>query len=68
VNCRRLLFVRLTHGPSETDLAVVDPQVEPAFGIAADPRLVSDGSAVLTVIAEREEGALTTLSAYRQFD
>jgi hypothetical protein len=50
-----VLLVRLSHGPPETDLAVVDPQVESAVGIAADPRLVRDGRAILAVVAERKE-------------
>src|SRR5262245_53825 len=65
--CLLPLFVRLAHGPSETDLAVVDPQVEPAVRIAAHPRLVRDGCAVLAVVAQREERTFTTLTARRKF-
>src|SRR3954469_23768964 len=48
---------------SVAQLAVVDPDVEPALGIAAHPRLEGDGGSVAAVVAQRKERARTALTA-----
>ena len=44
------LFIGLPHVFAETDLAIVDSDVESAFRIRADPRFVSDGSPIPTIV------------------
>src|SRR5215211_3984670 len=50
-NARRLLL-RCADGAPVPELAVVDPDVEPALGVAAHPCLVGDGRPVAAVVAE----------------
>src|SRR5690606_7983682 len=60
------LLVALADGPAEADLAVVDPDVEPALGIGAHPRLVGDGRSIASVVRERQHLAVLTLPALRE--
>src|SRR5690554_3480226 len=60
---RARLLVALTDRATEADLAVVDPDVEAALRIRADPGLVGDRRAVTTVVRERQHVPLSTLLA-----
>ena len=48
------------------ELAVVDPDVEPALGVAAHPCLVGDGGAVAAVVAQRQQRPRAALAAGRE--
>src|SRR6266436_1557176 len=57
----------LRRGPdraAQRDLAVVDPQVETAGRIAADPGLVGDGRSIPTIVGKRQQHAVLALSAF----
>src|SRR5690348_12970646 len=60
------LLVRLGECPPEADLSVVDPDVEPAIGIVAHPRLEDDRRTIAAVVTERKHGSLVALPARRQ--
>src|SRR5688572_22674211 len=59
----RCLFGRDADSSSQADLAVVDANVEPAVGIAADPRLVGDRGPIPTVVGQGEQHSVTALPA-----
>jgi hypothetical protein len=61
------LFVRLPDCPAETDLAVVDAEVEATFGVRTNPRLVGNGSAVAAIVAQWYQCSAVTLAAFREF-
>src|SRR5262245_5123640 len=61
-------LVALADRPSEADLAVVDPEVEAAIGIGADPGLVGDRGPFATVVGEGDEAALRAFQACRPLD
>src|SRR5689334_5834748 len=56
-------LLRLPDRAPEADLAVVDPDVEAALRVAADPRLVGDRRAVAPIIRERQERSFATFPA-----
>jgi hypothetical protein len=56
----------LSYGSSETDLAVIDPQVEAAVRITADPCLVRNRCAVATIVAQRQQRSFAAFTATRQ--
>src|SRR6185437_6553999 len=59
-------FVRLADRPPKADLAVVDANVETAFGVVAHPRLVGDGRSFASIIADRKHGSLAAFATVRQ--
>src|SRR5688500_10148613 len=68
---RRAARASLVGGPdraAEAQLTVVDADVEPAVGVAADPGLVGDRCAIAAVVAHREQVAVAALSAGRKLD
>lgn len=60
--------MRLSELTAEVDLAVVDTDVEPAFGIAADPCLVRNGCTVPPIIAHGQQFPVSAFAAFRQLD
>src|SRR5947207_1695752 len=57
------LFRALADGATEGDLPVIDADVEPAFGIRADPGLVCDRRPVAAVVRQRDEKTVLTFPA-----
>src|SRR5262245_25707745 len=59
------LLARQADGSPQTDFTVVDPDVEAARRVAADPRLVVDRRAVAAVVRQRKQHAVVTFAAFR---
>ena len=59
------LFKRLTDHPAERNFPVIDPEVESALRIGADPRLVGDRRTFPPVIRKRNQLPAAALLAYR---
>src|SRR5688572_30553663 len=55
------LFERLADRSADRDLAVVDADVEPAVGVAADPGLVPDRGPLPPVVRQGDQNALLAL-------
>jgi hypothetical protein len=54
-------LIALSYRSAETDFPVVDPKVEPAVRIGADPRLVCNRRAFPPVIGKWNQGSLRAL-------
>src|SRR6266545_5415812 len=59
----RALLAREADAAPQADLAVVDPQVEPAARVAAHPGLVGDGRPVAPVVGEWQQHAVVAFPA-----
>src|SRR5207247_4000051 len=53
---------------AEADLTVVDPDVEPARGVAAHPGLVGDRRPIATVVRERQQHTIVALATLGEID
>src|SRR6185295_10943715 len=60
-----LSFIAGPDRPPDRDLAVVDPEIEPALGIGADPGLVGDRRSVPPVVGEWNQHPLRALLTRR---
>jgi hypothetical protein len=56
-----LSLVALSYRAPKADLAVVDPQIEPAIRVGADPGFVGNRRAFAAVIGKWNEGSLRAL-------
>src|SRR5690242_15206430 len=54
--------------PAETDLAIINAQIEAAVGIGADPGFVGDWRTFAAVIGEWNQRPVAALLASRPFD
>jgi hypothetical protein len=59
------LFHRMSDGPTDTDFSIVDPQVEAALRICANPGFENNGCAFPSVIGQRYENSRGTFLANR---
>src|SRR5215218_1004223 len=60
-------LIALPYRSAETDFPVVDPKVEPAVRIGADPRLVGNRRALPPIIGKWNQGSLGALLTTRPF-
>src|SRR5207249_10049923 len=60
---RASVLEALADGATEGDLPVIDADIEPALGVRADPRLISDRRPVAAIVRRRNEETLLALSA-----
>src|SRR5687768_8467480 len=59
-------LVTLPDRTAEADLAVVDSNVESAFRIRANPRLVCDRCTITAIVGQRQHVAAATFSTVRE--
>src|SRR5690606_6691270 len=63
-----LLLVTLADRPSEADLAIIDADIEAAFGADADPRLEGDRGPVTSVVRKWHELAVIAFAALGELE
>ena len=66
--CPAPLFQGLPERAAQTDLTVIDTDIEATIRIVADPGLECDGSPIAAIVRKWKQGALVALLATREIN